>query len=547
MRSSARDVSRRNVTLIDPTAAFTQLKKRHPGLRARSHWWLDLKGAELSPRDLALLKHLFNPSALAELQNLPGFAESDGAVSFQSITFTEPQDFSTWSFPGRTSFVGSRFAAATTFSCTTFGGETLFINARFNTEPDFSSSRFDGPARFFDATFDRDCNFDKATFADQSSFDQVTFGGIGFFYGARFEKAASFGYATFEGPANFSEAMFSDQASFHASRFSDEAEFAQAKFGGVVYLSESSFARPLDIDAGRLIMNKVNLHAGGNVRVRSTVSLERCHVSGAPLTVVAASDTIEGPDVTSLLDATLHTPLLIEPGVRVSGRLGHIANLSNLTISSSSLRLYGGGPSKFRIVRALKRFGAKSESRRLLADESLSLGLNEARLTLARCRDLYRGLRVGAEHQGDHVSGDDFYYSEMTMRRLISKADKRRGEEVLLSAYWLVSGYGLRATRALVSFTFLVIGSAWLMGLGGDFAPTCQPEPLGATGTSVSACSKLSFPRSILYMTRASVSFTNEPGNHLSYVESALQLGVRFAGPALLALGILALRARFKR
>ena len=123
----------------------------------------------------------------------------------------------------------------------------------------------------------------------------------------------------------------------------------------------------------------------------------------------------------------------------------------------------------------------------------------------------------------------------MTMRRKMNR--KRRGDHFLLSAYWLLSGYGLRAGRAFLAFVLLAVGAAATVVAVGGFDPVCN----GAV------CPNLGFHESVLYMARASVSFTYEPGNHLNEWQSWLQLAVRFVGPTLLALGLLALRARFKR
>jgi hypothetical protein len=72
---------------------------------------------------------------------------------------------------------------------------------------------------------------------------------------------------------------------------------------------------------------------------------------------------------------------------------------------------------------------------------------------------LYRALRKGLEDSKDEPGAADFYYGEMEMRRRARKADNPDGqsgtasrgrvERGILTAYWLVSGYGLRAWRAV--------------------------------------------------------------------------------------------------
>lgn len=76
---------------------------------------------------------------------------------------------------------------------------------------------------------------------------------------------------------------------------------------------------------------------------------------------------------------------------------------------------------------------------------------------------VYRYLRKALEDGKDEPGAADFYYGEMEMRRL----DRARPqtERALIAAYWAISGYGLRASRALcalmavmiLSFTLLLI------------------------------------------------------------------------------------------
>ena len=66
---------------------------------------------------------------------------------------------------------------------------------------------------------------------------------------------------------------------------------------------------------------------------------------------------------------------------------------------------------------------------------------------------IYRDLRKGREDNKAEPDAADFYYGEMEMRRLAPPA--HCVERALLSAYWAVSGYGLRASRAVA--TLLVV------------------------------------------------------------------------------------------
>src|SRR5512132_3081652 len=62
-----------------------------------------------------------------------------------------------------------------------------------------------------------------------------------------------------------------------------------------------------------------------------------------------------------------------------------------------------------------------------------------------RIAGLYRALRKDYEDSKNEPGAADFYYGEMEMRRLASAT--AWGERVILTLYWLVSGYGLRGMR----------------------------------------------------------------------------------------------------
>jgi hypothetical protein len=88
----------------------------------------------------------------------------------------------------------------------------------------------------------------------------------------------------------------------------------------------------------------------------------------------------------------------------------------------------------------------------------------------AEVAGLYRGLRKGLEDTKNEPAAADFYYGEMEMRRRASH-EVERG---LLTLYWAVSGYGLRAWRAIAALLVLLAVSAALFTQPG-FARIPQP------------------------------------------------------------------------
>jgi hypothetical protein len=143
---------------------------------------------------------------------------------------------------------------------------------------------------------------------------------------------------------------------------------------------------------------------------------------------------------------------------------------------------------------------------------------------------LCRALRKGREDNKDEPGGADFYYGEMEMRR--HDPLKPRAERLVLWLYWLVSGYGLRAWRALAAVA-VVIG---LFGVGFSRAGFHHPHPSQAV--------------SWLYALQATVSLerkAHQMSGQRTLPGELLRVGLRLTGPVLLGLALLSIGARVKR
>ncbi|MET8630560.1 hypothetical protein ABZW30_43845 [Kitasatospora sp. NPDC004669] len=99
-----------------------------------------------------------------------------------------------------------------------------------------------------------------------------------------------------------------------------------------------------------------------------------------------------------------------------------------------------------------------------------------------------------------------------------------------MTAYWLVSGYGLRAWRALTCLIAVTATLALVFHLVGFARP---PQPV-------------SYRTSLLYALRATLSLTDGEVQ-LTAWGKLLQAVLRLTGPVLLSLALLALRGRVKR
>jgi uncharacterized protein YjbI with pentapeptide repeats len=144
---------------------------------------------------------------------------------------------------------------------------------------------------------------------------------------------------------------------------------------------------------------------------------------------------------------------------------------------------------------------------------------------------IYRDLRKGREDDRDEPGATDFYYGEMEMRRA---AATDVGERVVLTLYWLLSGYGLRAWRSLVALAAVVVvtGSAFAAWGLDERAPGAEPADL---------------PTGLLVAARAGTAVFSTADVPLTTFGAWLHLGLRLAGPVLLGLAVLAVRGRVKR
>ena len=135
-------------------------------------------------------------------------------------------------------------------------------------------------------------------------------------------------------------------------------------------------------------------------------------------------------------------------------------------------------------------------------------------------------LRKGYEDSKNEPGAADFYYGEMEMRRLNPQTP--RSERLLLFLYWFVSGYGLRASRALACLLVVVVAFAVGFSLWGFKT-------------------KATFIQALLYSANSTTALLRGPQAALTTAGQVLDIGLRLLGPLLFGLVILSLRGRVKR
>jgi hypothetical protein len=139
---------------------------------------------------------------------------------------------------------------------------------------------------------------------------------------------------------------------------------------------------------------------------------------------------------------------------------------------------------------------------------------------------VYRDLRSSFEARSDRPGAADFYYGEMEMRRHSDESGV--AERSIITMYWLLSGYGLRAWRSFAWLFTLVIGGGIAMARWG-LVDGPVPSRVG-----------------ILLSVRTMIPALHR-NVELTRAGSILEIAMTLLGPVLLALAILALRGRVKR
>ncbi|MDL2077646.1 pentapeptide repeat-containing protein [Streptomyces sp. GXMU-J15] len=495
-------------------------------------------------------------------------------------------------------------------------GRALFVGAQFFGEAGFIGAQFFGDAWFVEAQFFGDARFSRAQFSGDARFVGAQFSSRAMFVGAQFSGAARFVEAQFSANAVFVEAQFSRDAWFVGAQFSGKAGFDRAQFEGVsvlgplvgagqVVLSGAVFVLPvtLEIAAREVVCERTQWESTATVRVRyATVDL-----SHAVLTAPAAVITHTTPFTHA--GSVVREDLLTGPGMppRSSDQVRVVSvqgvDAAHLVLTDADLTdcLFSGafhldqirleGRTTFAPVptgwHRRRIWPVHWTGRRTLAEEHhwraqtagqppppsghapsprrwrpgpyhSDPGLTPDPVDVAA---LYRQLRKAFEDGKNEPGAADFYYGECEMRRH-DRSGTTVGERWLLWWYWLLSGYGLRASRA---FTWLLAAMSltvlFLMGFG---LPTRDPDPV-TTGTLHGSRISLntSTPDPALHggwskrvtwaraekATRVAVNSVvfRSSGQNLTTAGTYIEMASRFLEPTLLTLGVLAVRGRIKR
>ncbi|MGH3761290.1 pentapeptide repeat-containing protein [Actinophytocola sp.] len=336
------------------------------------------------------------------------------------------------------------------------------------------------------------------------------------------------------GTVRFNRAWFQGRTWFDSADFAGDADFAGAWFGGPVRITSTSFAGTLTLGSAqfragadftethalRLVLTWARFAGVAKVRFDGAIdcmgarfedglvlaSSARVDANGA---IFGAVSSIDSAELLSLANCDVGNLVLTDTDLRWC-RFAGAHRLDQLRIDGRS---GFGTPPRGRWTR--RRVLAEEQEWRGWSEEARSFAVGPARIG-----GTYRALRKSFEDSKNEAGAGDFYYGEMEMRR--HSGDTPRAERWILWVYWLLSGYGQRAARAVAALLVVIATVGVLLAVWG------QP-PAEAAQIAVGAV--------VLRDTRAELT---EAGQWAV-------MAARVLGPVLLALAVLAVRARVKR
>ena len=358
-------------------------------------------------------------------------------------------------------------------------------------------------ARFDDGDRIRlgDVRFNHAWFSGDAEFDGAAFGETADFSGAWFCGSARFNDVTCAGRVSFTECQFDG--------------YAQIRWFQVqrLALNRARFARATEIDvwAEEVYIDSTRFEGGVVLRVgTANVFAGGTHYGAASMIAGDFKAWDDKPaKLWTLTESDVSNLVLTDMDLSICTFVG-AHRLDQLRID---------GRSRFAVPPKRLWFS----DRRVIDDERNWRGwsgITKFPVDPARVAALYRSLRKSFEDSKNAAEAGDFYYGEMEMRR--HSEETSRAEKAILWCYWLLSGYGQRAARAVAALVVLVVTVATLLIVWG--------QPFGhAARIAVGA-----------------VVFRDDRTD-LTEAGEWTVLTARFLGPVLLALAVLAIRARVKR
>ncbi|MEV5866673.1 pentapeptide repeat-containing protein [Streptomyces tendae] len=489
-------------------------------------------------------------------------------------------------------FYQARITGTLRFCVREVGGTAMFRGVTCGAAY-FSGVRVCGIASFNGAVINGEADFAGAVFEDGATFETARIAGRACFDGTHFHRSrACFNGADIGGGMPFAEAHFAAEATFEGAAIGGDLTFTGARLESGVDFRRTVFRRtarigplvcPGTVDFSHAVFETaLTLEtAAREVRCRqtrwaSTAALRLRHaavdlsdaVTEFPVTVSGRPRPFVSPHGEAMAEPELLTDLPVRitsvTGVDAAHLVLADTDLTDClfvgTVHLDQLRFEG----RCRLPQPPD--GLRWMRRQTLAEERHWRGWAPAPSGAdphepATLAPVYRQLRKALEDSRNEPGAADFYYGEMEMRR--HDTTTSRGERTLLGLYWVLSGYGLRAMRALAWLVLAMTATVLTMMLWGlprtDPAPvstgttdgrritltTTKPTPVNPEGPYTKRLSASRFEKSLRVVAN-SVIF-RASGQDLTTTGTYVEMTSRLVEPALLGLAVLAVRSRVKR
>ncbi|GHH90029.1 pentapeptide repeat-containing protein [Streptomyces capillispiralis] len=499
-----------------------------------------------------------------------------GDLRFGEATVTGDAWFDDVEIHAQAWFDRARIGGDLRFGAVRIDGNAVFEGLAVGGDATFSGTGFRGLALFTGADFGGAAWFDGAGFGREARFDSATTGGDLSFHGADFAEGAGFPGATFGGDVEFGGNDITGDITFRRATFLRTAVLGPLVFPGLLDLSDAEFQSAVTIRAATrsLRCRRTRWASTAALRLRHACVDVSDAVLEFPVSIAGRSRPFLADD-----GGELPEPGLDDPRVRVTSLRG--ADAAHLvltdvdltrclfaeTVHLDQLKLDGRCPLP------LPPPGIRRTRRRTLIEEHHWRAARDGAEGWTRAprgvevrepavlAPVYRQLRKALEDGRNEPGAADFYYGEMEMRR--HDPESPPGERTLLALYWAVSGYGLRAARALGWLLLAVVATVLAMMLWGlpqdDPEPvstgrvtgdrftltTDKPDPVNPRGSYGSRLSSERFDKSLRVVVN-SVVFRSS-GQDLTTAGTYVEMTSRVVEPALLGLAALAVRSRVKR
>jgi hypothetical protein len=381
-------------------------------------------------------------------------------------------------------------------------------------DTNFTGARFEGIARFTKIQFVECPTFQHTEFVDQVLFNMVAF-----------PAGADFANAHFTDDLRLTSTDSDADLDLRGARFERSVDFEMVRVRDL-RLDDARFAERVTmvIEAREISCD------GTRFREGVALSVQYGRITAAR-TVFGAASTIGYPAEDPFHLWPIRPTWLDEPRPDPAPELVSLrdTDVSNLVITDVNLAQceFSGAHRLDQLrVEGSVRFGTPPgwwhTRRQILIEEARSRRW-DSQPTWAegtQIAALYRSLRKSFEDSRNEAGAGDFYYGEMEMRRRSTQT--RWAERAVLWGYWALSGYGQRAGRALLALLVLV---AVVTGV------------LGLTGVAFEDAVRIAVGAVVL----------RDPGTRLPEAGQWTVMMARVFGPVLLALTVLAVRARVKR